>query len=126
MTSWRIGAYCTISLRPYGDCDLAADGLEAVAGFEAEFMEENPYHLVLLDIMMPKMDGQEALQKIRTFERKQRVSVREEAVIMMVTAMVSSQTQTNAYQYGGCSDYIIKPVKPKLLLDKLRKHRLIF
>ncbi|MGE5604480.1 MAG: response regulator, partial [Bacteroidota bacterium] len=54
----------------YGLCDLTIDGIEAVDAFILAWEENNPYDLVCLDIMMPKMDGIKALKAIRSFERQ--------------------------------------------------------
>lgn len=45
-------------LMPYGECIIAADGLEAVELFEHSLLNGTPFDLVLMDIMMPNMDGQ--------------------------------------------------------------------
>ncbi|MEO5355588.1 MAG: response regulator, partial [Magnetococcus sp. XQGC-1] len=44
-------------LSEFGQCDMAVNGVEAVELVEAALAEEMPYNLILLDIMMPKMDG---------------------------------------------------------------------
>lgn len=52
-------------LSSYGDVDVTINGLEAVEAFSLAFDEGQPYDLVCLDIMMPEMDGLEALKEIR-------------------------------------------------------------
>ncbi|MCA1987263.1 MAG: response regulator, partial [Desulfovibrio sp.] len=47
-------------LSPYGDCDVAVNGREAVEAFQNALNSAKPYDLVCMDIMMPEMDGQEA------------------------------------------------------------------
>ena len=48
-------------LSGYGDCDIATDGEEAVEAFRSALEQGVPYNLVCMDIMMPKLDGHEAL-----------------------------------------------------------------
>ena len=57
-------------LSKYGDCDVTVDGMEAVDAFMMALEEEKPYDLVCLDIMMPVMDGYQALLGIRNLEKE--------------------------------------------------------
>ena len=54
---------------PYGDCDIAINGEEAIQAFRLAREEKKPYDLICLDIMMPEIDGHEALMKIREMEK---------------------------------------------------------
>ncbi|MBF0368390.1 MAG: response regulator [Magnetococcales bacterium] len=112
-------------LESHATCDLVSNGLEAVKTFEMELTGGEPYDLVLLDIMMPVMDGQEALKQMRAVEREQKVPASEEAVIIMVTALDSPKPVTEAFFKGFCTDYVSKPLRPKVLLDKLAEYGLI-
>ncbi|HEX7501078.1 MAG TPA: response regulator, partial [Polyangia bacterium] len=55
-------------LEPFGSCDMAVNGKEAVEAFRQAQEADEPYALVCLDIMMPELDGQEALQAMRAQE----------------------------------------------------------
>ncbi|MBF0273374.1 MAG: response regulator [Magnetococcales bacterium] len=112
-------------LIPFGSCDQAANGLEAVDLVEASLVEETPYDLILLDIMMPVMDGQSALQAIRALEVAYGVIGAKEAVIIMVTALDAPEAVTEAFYKGYCTDYITKPFTRLMLLEKLREYNLI-
>ena len=52
-------------LSEYGECHLVVDGEEAVSAIGKAYEKGEPYDLVCLDIMMPVMDGQKALEKRR-------------------------------------------------------------
>ncbi len=72
----------------------------------------NP-HLILLDIMMPKMDGIEACEKIR------KIKSLENVIISFLTARGEDYSQVAGFD-AGADDYITKPVKPKVLISKVK------
>jgi two-component system chemotaxis response regulator CheY len=55
-------------LSPYGACDVAINGEEAVKAFNLGWIEKKPYDLIFMDIMMPEVDGHEAMKRIRDME----------------------------------------------------------
>lgn len=86
----------------------AANGLEAVTS-----AKKNSPHLILLDIMMPKMDGIEACEKIR------KISSLENVIISFLTARGEDYSQVAGFE-AGADDYITKPIKPKVLVSKVK------
>ena len=84
----------------------------------------NDFDLLLTDIMMPEMDGQEALRKIRELEEQRGISPPNGAKIVMTTALDDPKNVIAAYQ-NLCDTYIIKPIQKKMLLEALRKLKLI-
>lgn len=70
-------------------------------------------HLILLDIMMPEMDGIEACEKIRAIDGLENV------VIAFFTARGEDYSQVAGFE-AGADDYITKPVKPKVLISKVK------
>ncbi|MBF0127334.1 MAG: response regulator [Magnetococcales bacterium] len=112
-------------LEPFGVCDLVVNGQEAVEACELAIGDSEPYHLICLDIMMPEMDGQDALQRIRALERTNGIDEGHEATIFMVTALNTEEHVVRAFFHGGCTDYIAKPVTRGLVVDKLRQYGLV-
>ena len=112
-------------LKSVGECDLAVDGLEAVEAFSIAFEEGLPYNLVLMDIMMPEMDGQEALKSIRAYEQEQGVTGTQEAIIFMVSALDTESQVVEAFFRGRCTEYITKPIEKNRLFDKLQEYHLL-
>lgn len=106
-------------LEPYGEIHAAASGRDAVVMFQLAMTQKKPYDLVCLDIMMPEMDGYEALEAIRQMEGK-----RSRAKIVMTTALAGVEDVKKAVQ-GHCDAYIVKPIKKETLTDKLRSLNLI-
>ncbi|MBF0179715.1 MAG: response regulator [Magnetococcales bacterium] len=112
-------------LRPFGHCDLAENGMDAVVLVEDALRHNAHYDLILLDIMMPEMNGQAALHAIRAAERDLGMAGNKEAVIFMVTGVSSTPAVIEAFFKGYCTDYLTKPITRQILLDKLQEYRLI-
>ncbi|MFD0992640.1 response regulator transcription factor [Tenacibaculum geojense] len=70
-------------------------------------------HLILLDIMMPEMDGIEACEKIRGVKQLENV------IISFLTARGEDYSQVAGFD-AGADDYITKPIKPKVLVSKVK------
>jgi len=87
----------------------AKTGVEAVAA-----CHDNPdIDLILMDYLMPEMDGYEATRQIRLFNK--------EVVIIVQTAYVLSNESEMAIE-SGCNDYISKPINKTLLYGIIQKH----
>ncbi|MBF0610055.1 MAG: response regulator [Magnetococcales bacterium] len=112
-------------LQTFGDCDMVIDGSEATEIFEIALADGKPYDLVLLDIMMPVMDGYAALQRIRQLEQEYGVKPREETVVIMVTALDTPRSIFRAFYDSGCTDYVVKPVSRETIMNKLMQHGLV-
>ncbi|MBF0624706.1 MAG: response regulator [Magnetococcales bacterium] len=112
-------------MKPFGEYDMVSDGQQALELFEADLLDGHPFDLVLLDIMMPGMDGQMVLERIRAMEREYQVPSNAEAAVFMVSALDSPRAVMEAYFKGGCTDYLTKPVTRQALLDKLIDNGLI-
>lgn len=108
-------------LEPYGDCDIVVNGKEVIEAFQLALMENNPYDLICLDIMMPKMDGREALRCIRQVEKENKVAPRDEAKIVMTTALGTPKDVIDAYYTGGCTSYIVKPLTKEKIRNTLKE-----
>lgn len=106
-------------LRDAHKVDVAVNGQEAVLAFQLAHMEAEPYDVVLLDIEMPVMDGQEALKTIREMEHVMGVASGEEVKVLMISAHGDRQNVFDAVFKGGASGYLVKPVSPEDLLDSV-------
>ncbi len=100
----------TRMMEDYGQCDNAVDGIEGVRMFEESILNDDKYDLICMDIMMPEMDGQEALKKIREIENKHSVLPKDEAKVIMTTALSDPKTVVEAYYKGGATYYLVKPI----------------
>ena len=112
-------------MAPYGDCITAVDGLEAVEIFEFALTDEEPVDIIMLDIMMPRMDGQEALKRIRALEKEYQIPAREMVFVFMVSALDTEKQVAEAFFRGYCTDFLSKPITSDRVLRKLKEYGLI-
>ena len=115
---------CTVIreiLSPYGKCDLAVDGVDAVRAYRRALTDNSPYDLICMDIMLPGIDGQHALRQIRHLENQMNIEGPDRAKAIMLTALSDAKNVIDAYYRGGASSYVVKPVDKKKLLDEVKK-----
>ena len=93
-----------LTIRGY-DVIEAADGEEAVD----QFFKDNSVSLVILDVMMPKMNGWEVLKTIRSSSG---------VPVIMLTAKSEEQDELNGFRLGA-DEYITKPFSPKILTARV-------
>ena len=111
-------------LGQYGDCDLVVDGLEAIDAFLMAVKDEEPYDLICLDIMMPKVDGVKVLKAMRDLEKQNKFPDEKKAKIIMTTALGETQIVQQAFEYG-CDAYASKPIDTTKLVEVLVKLGLV-
>ena len=106
-------------LAQHAQCDVALDGAEALEAFDAAWAEGEPYNLILLDIMMPRMDGQVLLKKIRAREAERGVEPDRAARVIMTTALDDRENIIEAFR-SQCEAYLVKPIDKEALLEQVR------
>ncbi len=107
-------------LMEFGPCHIAKNGKEAVDAFLLALDERQPYDLICMDIMMPEMDGMEAMERIRQIEAKRNILGLAAVKIIMTTAKGQSKDIFGAFN-SGCEAYIIKPFHREDLLEEVGK-----
>jgi two-component system, chemotaxis family, chemotaxis protein CheY len=90
-------------LSRYGECDVAVNGVEAVEAFRSALDGGEPYDLILMDILMPIMDGRSALIKIRAIKKQRGIRGPEEVKVIMTSALGDPKTVVNTYYRGGAT-----------------------
>ena len=86
----------------------AQNGVEAI-----QQAEKNQPHLIILDVMMPEMDGIAACEEIR------KIPALNNTVIAFLTARGEDYSQIAGFE-AGADDYITKPVRPKVLISRVK------
>tara|TARA_B110001454_G_C12657457_1_gene408096 strand:- start:51 stop:737 length:687 start_codon:yes stop_codon:yes gene_type:complete len=86
----------------------ASDGLKGI-----EIAKKELPNLIILDVMMPNMDGIEACEKLRELPELSNT------IITFLTARSEDYSQVAGFD-AGADDYITKPIKPKVLLSKVK------
>ncbi len=112
----------------FGTCDTAVNGNEAVEAFEQAWLEGEPYDLICMDVLLPNMDGHQALERIRDIEKQMGIMVTQEVHVMMVTVLDDTENIMKAFFRLGASSYIVKPVRPadrEKVINEVRKMGLL-
>lgn len=86
-------------------CDLAVNGFEALEHFSM-----NTYHLILLDVMMPGIDGFEVLTRVREIS---------DVPVIMLTAKQEEIDRLKGFDKGA-DDYVMKPFSPRELMGRVK------
>ncbi|MBN2343330.1 MAG: response regulator [Deltaproteobacteria bacterium] len=106
--------------KEFASSQLAVDGDEAVEAVQHSLNANDPYDAILLDIMMPKMNGHDALKKIREIEESNGYSVGQGTKIIMVTALGDKKNVIDAFKEEA-DGYLVKPVEKEKLVKQLKK-----
>jgi len=97
--------------------NLSSEGYQVITadnGVKAvKLAQKHKPHLIILDVMMPEMDGIEACEQIR------KLPDLEHAIISFLTARGEDYSQMAGFD-AGADDYITKPIKPKVLVSKVK------
>lgn len=99
-------------LKPYYQVKLVNSGIKALKLISKQLSEID---LVLLDVMMPEMDGYEVCRQIRDMPEARHLP------IIFITAKNQPEDEKQALDMGG-NDFITKPINPKVLLSRIKTH----
>ncbi len=113
-----------IFLKPYGRSVTAKNGAEAVAKFQTALNQQQPFDLIILDIMMPVMNGLQALEKIRVMEQEMNIKEVDGVKVIMLTATDDTPNVIASFRHR-CDAYLVKPFEDSELIEEIRKLKLI-
>jgi len=106
-------------LSRYGECHIAINGREAVDAFGTALDAGQSYDLVCMDIMMPEMDGREAVRRVRALEEARGICSTSGAKIFMTTAVDRVKDVVMSFE-ELCDAYLMKPIDLAKLLHEMQ------
>jgi two-component system, chemotaxis family, chemotaxis protein CheY len=109
----------------HGSYDIVDNGGKAVELFQQAQGSDCPYHLVLMDIMMPEVDGLQSVLRIRQTENSLGIDPARRVKIIMTSALDDPRTIMKALYESDADSYLIKPIRLQSLEDEMRAFKLI-
>jgi len=111
-------------LSRYGECHIAVNGKEAVDAVRFLLERGQRYNLICMDIMMPELDGREAVRQIRALEEEHGILSTYGAKIIMTTAVDDIKEVIRCFQ-ELCDSYLTKPIDLTELTKQMNSYGLI-
>lgn len=108
----------------YGECHIAVNGREGVDAFRMAMDSGASYDLICMDILLPVMNGEEAVREIRSLEESRGIFSSGGTKIVMTTAVDDVKDVIRSFQHL-CDAYLIKPIRLSDLLKQLRNFGLV-
>lgn len=102
-----------------GTCDQALNGQEAVTMARKAMEDDKPYDLVIMDIMMPEMDGLEAVRSIVDMQEERGVPEAKRTKILMLSCLGDPENVIRAQFESGADGYLTKPLETRNLTEAL-------
>lgn len=105
--------------------DIVTNGLDGIEWFLRAHTENSPYDLILIDIMMPEVNGLQSVLTIREKEAFMNIPFMQRVKIIMTTVLDDPRTIMKALYESDSDSYLIKPIRLQKLEGELRKLKLI-
>lgn len=107
-------------LRPVAECHIAVNGEEAVEAFKKALNDGRSYDLVCMDLVMPEMDGQQALREMRGHEDDLGLSDAQRCKVVVISMLEDSRETNDAFFLGGADCFLVKPIEEERFMAELR------
>jgi two-component system chemotaxis response regulator CheY len=111
-------------LSRYGECHVAVNGREAVEAVRSGWDGGETYDLICMDIMMPEMDGREAVRQVRAIEEARGILSTYGAKIIMTTTVDDIKEVMRCFR-ELCDAYLVKPIDLGSLLRQMKSYQLV-
>jgi len=109
----------------HGSYDTVADGKQAAALFRQAHEAGVPYDLVLMDIMIPEVDGLQSVLEMRKKEALLNIAPAHRVKVVMTTALDDPRTIMKALYESDANSFLVKPIRLQRLEEELRSLKLI-
>ncbi len=113
--------YMKQTLAEFGETDLAEDGHKGLKAFERALAGNEPYDVLFVDLMMPRMDGHQTLENIRALEESLGLPPQRRVKAIVVTASEDKRHVTRAFFRGEAMAYLNKPVSRDRVAEELHR-----
>lgn len=120
-----IQLYLQAVLAPFARCDGAASGEAGLAMFDEAHAAGEPYDVVMMDILMPGMDGHQAAETMRAREAALGVGPLQAFKLVMITSLVDDANVSRAFFQAHATCYLVKPFDKATVLDELRENLIL-
>ena len=120
-----IHLYLQVVRSPYGECSTSFRGEYALERFDAALDEGNPYDVVMMDIVMPGMDGHQTAELMRAREKAAGIPEMDSFKLVMITCLVDDSSINKAFFNTRAAIYIVKPLDRDKILKELEDHLII-
>lgn len=109
----------------FGDCTAVENGELAVQAVQTALVEGQSFNLILMDLIMPVMDGHEALKRIRTLEKEHKIKPGHESIVMVISSLEDQKNVCKAFFHGQATSYLTKPVNKESLVKAMQEMKLL-
>lgn len=107
-------------LEPFGSLTLVTDGQQAIDAYRRACDGNAPFHLFMIDIMVPEIHGKEVLRMIRDMEHERGIPDYKRTRCVMTSSLGDSENIIESF-HSRCDAYLIKPVDRKRLSGALQR-----
>lgn len=112
-------------MEDWGECTVVETGEGALEAFQNGLESGTPFDLIFMDIMLPGMDGLQALEKIRALEAEHGVAEQDQTRTIVTTALDNDANASRAFIQGQALSYITKPIRQEKIEAELRNFGMI-
>lgn len=113
--------FLLLALRSLGDCQAVVSGEDAVTAQQSALEKGQPFDVVFLDILLPGMNGLQALEQLRELETRHAIPQDKRVPVIVTTGLDDDQTASRAFIQGQAVSYLTKPFRPGQIAEELSK-----